>query len=205
LENLRIDTFEMFRFVFPDEHSHGLSSLLNKFGFDSDVKHRALDDARCLAQCYPKLKLLYKQQKSWQYSQLDNVPYLVERYLRIQKTTQMLQAEMGDLKEIFKLHFTEGGEPIHTSTNELMISSYRRTYEYDENELRALIKAAGIEKRVYKINTRAIDRVKDNPDVDDDLKEAIKDTLIKMTENRIITFTKVLEKVVEKDETPRSQ
>jgi DNA polymerase-3 subunit alpha (Gram-positive type) len=66
LPNLRIDTFEMFRVVFPEEQSHGLSALLDKFGFNPDVKHRALDDAMNLALVFPKLLELYEQQMSWQ-------------------------------------------------------------------------------------------------------------------------------------------
>jgi DNA polymerase III subunit alpha, Gram-positive type len=92
--NNRIDTFEMYRSVFPDEPSHGLNALLRRFGFDEDVVHRALDDAMCLAKVYPRLRELYEQKFSWQMSQIKNVNYLVERYLRIQKASQSLQAEM---------------------------------------------------------------------------------------------------------------
>lgn len=195
LSNLRIDTFEIFRVVFPDEPSHGLSALLAKFGFDSDVKHRALDDARNLALVYPKLLELYEQQMAWQFSQLTNIPYLAERYLRLQKTTQMIQAEMSDLREIFKLYFQEGGKPLLTSSGELMVSSYRRNYEYDEGALRKLVDMAGLQNQALKLNTRVVDRLIDNPQIDEDIRVAMKEARIQMSENRTITFIKPAETV----------
>ncbi len=190
LPNLRIDSFEMYRTVFPDEHSHGLSSLLTKFGFDPEVKHRALDDARCLAQVYPKLLALYEQQLSWQLSQLTNVPYLAERYLRLQKTAQMIQAEMSDLREVFKLYFQDGGKPVLTTTGELMVSSYRRNYEYNDRALRDIIMGAGMENQAFKVNTKVIDRLIDNPEIDEDVRVAIKEARVQMSEKRIISFIK---------------
>ena len=61
-DNPRIDTYDMFKTVFPEETSHGLSALLARFGFDNFVAHRALDDARCLAQVFPKLQAMHQQQ-----------------------------------------------------------------------------------------------------------------------------------------------
>lgn len=188
LPNLRIDTFEMFRTVFPEESSHGLSALLSKFGFNSDVKHRALDDARSLALVYPRLLALYEQQMAWQLSQLSNVPYLAERYLRLQKTIQMLQAEMNDLREIFKLYFQEGGKPLLTTTGEMMVSSYRRNYEYNDAALRSIIRAAGLENQAFKVNTKVVDRLIDNTDVDEDVRDALKDARVQMSETRLISF-----------------
>jgi DNA polymerase III epsilon subunit family exonuclease len=195
LPNLRIDTFEMFRIVFPEEQSHGLSAMLHKFGFDPDVKHRALDDARNLALCYPQLLTLYEQQMAWQLSQITNVPYLAERYLRIQKTIQMLQAEMNDLREIFKLYFQEGGKPLLTASGELMVSSYRRNYEYNDHAIRGIIQAAGLEKQAFKINTKVVDRLIDHSDIDDDIRSALKDARVQMSENRMISFIKPTETV----------
>jgi len=190
LPNLRIDTFDMYKTVFPEEHSHGLSSLLAKFGFESHVMHRALDDANNLALVYPKLLEYYEQQKVWQFSQIPNVPYLIERYQRLQKTLQFFQAEMADLKEIFKLHFQQGGEPIMTASGELMVSNYRRNYEYNDQALRYLIDMSGLQKQAYKVNPRAVDKLIDNPEIDEDIRSGLKDARVLMTETRQITFIK---------------
>ncbi len=195
LTNLRIDTFDMFRVVFPEEPSHGLSALLSKFGYASDVKHRALDDAKNLALVYPKLRELYEQQISWQLSQLTNVPYLAERYLRLQKTIQMLQAEAGDLREIFKIYFQEGGKPLLTTSGELMVSSYRRNYEYNEPALRQIIEMAGLGHQAFKVNTKVVDRLIDRNDTDADVRAALKEARVQMSESRLISFIKPTETV----------
>jgi DNA polymerase III epsilon subunit len=188
--NHRIDTFEMFRSVFPEEPSHSLSSLLARFGFDSTVKHRALDDAMGLAKVYLPLRNLYEQKYSWQLSQLKNIPYLVERYLRVQKTSQILQAEMSDLKEIFKLYFYEGGKSVEATTGEVMVSSYRRSYEYDEEQVWKLLNALGTTEKAYKLNSRAVDKMIENSGLDSDVREKLKETRISMNESKSVTFLK---------------
>lgn len=195
LPNLRIDSYEMFKTVFPDEPSHGLTALLTKFGFSQDVKHRALDDARNLALVFPQLLGLYEQQMAWQLSQLTNIPYLTERYLRLQKTIQMLQAEMSDLREIFKLYFQQGGKPLLASTGELMVSSYRRNYEYNDAALRKIIEGAGLGNQAFRVNTRVVDRLIENPEIDEDVREAIKDARTQISETRLISFIKPSETV----------
>ncbi len=188
--NHRIDTFEMYRSVFPDETSHGLSSLLAKFNFDSDVKHRALDDAQCLAKVYPKLRQLYEQKFAWQLTQLANIDYLVERYQRIQKAMQLMQAEMSDLKDIFKLHFQNGGRGVETTSGELMISSYRRNYSYDEAKVWQLALEGGFQERVFKLNPRAVDKAIDGQSMPAEYKSALIETRLSMNESRQITFIK---------------
>jgi len=176
--------------VFPDEFSHGLSSLLARFGFDSTVKHRALDDAACLAKVYPRLRQLYEQKYQWQLSQLPNIEYLVERYLRLQKATQTLQAEMGDLKEIFKLHFENGGRSLTASSGETMVSSYRRSYTYDEDKAWALLLEAGLHSKVFKLNPRALDKLMDRGGLTPEQRELLLGVRTQMNETRQITFLK---------------
>lgn len=188
--NHRIDTFEMYRSVFPDETSHGLSSLLAKFNFDSDVKHRALDDAQCLAKVYPKLRQLYEQKYAWQLAQLPNIDYLVERYQRIQKAMQLMQAEMSDLKDIFKLYFQNGGKSIETTSGEMMISSYRRNYSYDEGKVWKLALAEGFQERVFKLNPRAVDKAIDGQSMSAENKSALIECRLSMNESRQINFIK---------------
>src|SRR5262249_17740656 len=100
-----------------------------------------------------------------------------------------------DLREIFKLYFQEGGAPLPTSTGELMISSYRRNYEYNDQALRYLIDNAGLQRQAYKINPRAVDKIIDNQEIDDDVRSAMKDARVLMTENRQIQFVKPSEPI----------
>lgn len=188
--NNRIDTFEMYRAVFPDEVSHGLNALLRRFGFNEDVVHRALDDALCLAKVYPKLRELYEQKFAWQLSQLKNVPYLVERYLRMQKASQSLQAEMADLKDIFRLYFQNGGTPVEATSGEVMVSTYRRSYSYDDARVWCAAKKADVCERIFKLNPRALDKLVDNADLDEAIKEEFRESRLSMHENRGINFLK---------------
>jgi DNA polymerase III epsilon subunit len=189
--NQRIDTFEMYRAVFPDETSHGLNALLHRFGYQDDVVlHRALDDAMNLAKVYPRLRELYEQKFAWRLTQLPHVPYLVERYLRMQKASHALHAEMSDLKDIFKLHFQNGGEAIEASTGELVTSHYRRTYSYDEKRIWDVALRAGIQAQIFKLNPRALDKVVDRSELDENFKEELRDCRVSMHESRTVTFVK---------------
>lgn len=188
--NHRIDTFEMYRSVFPDEGSHGLNALLRRFGFNEDVVHRALDDAMCLAKVYPRLRSLYEQKFSWQLSQMKNVPYLMERYIRMQKASQSLQAEMSDLKDIFKLYFQNGGGAVEASTGEVMVFNYRRSYSYDEKKIWEIATGAGVCERIFKLNPRALDKLIDKADLTEETKEAFRECRLSMHEARNINFLK---------------
>jgi DNA polymerase III epsilon subunit family exonuclease len=189
-KNHRVDTFEMYRSVFPEEPSHGLSALLERFGFESTVKHRALDDAMALAKVYLPLRRLYEQKFSWQLSQIRNIQYLVERYLRVQRTAQILQAEMSDLKEIFKLYFQEGGKPVEATTGEIMVSSYKRSYDYDESMVWPVLLEAGLAERAYKLNPRVLDKLLDNGSLNEGQRDQIKASRRSMNESRTVTFLK---------------
>jgi DNA polymerase III epsilon subunit family exonuclease len=186
----KIDTLEMYRSVFPDEPSHGLASLLARFGFEPEVKHRALDDAICLANCYPKLRALYEQRYRWQLDQLQNIEYLVERYLRMQKAIQIMQSEMGDLKEIFKIYFTEGGRPIEATTGELMVSSTLRTYEYEDDLVWPILLNSGLVHKGARLNPRYLDKMIDSNSTEKDIREQLKEARVSMHESRMVNFVK---------------
>lgn len=188
--NHRIDTFEMYRSVFPDDPSHGLSSLLARFNFDSHVSHRALDDAMCLAKVYPLLRKLYEQKYAWQLAQMANIDYLVERYLRMQKAIQVMQSEMADLKDVFKVYFQNGGQSIQTTQGETMISTYRRTYSYDDAKVWAIALEGGFQEKVFKLNPRAADKLLGSNKITPEQKELLLDARLSMNESRQVTFLK---------------
>ncbi len=186
----KIDTLEMYRSVFPDEPSHSLNSMLRRFGYVDEVQHRALDDTMNLAKCYPKLRDLYQQRYSWQFGQLQHIDYLVERYLRMQKTIQMMQSEMSDLKEIFKLHFTEGGRSIEATTGELMVSNTRRSYEYDDKKVWGILHANELVEKGSRLNPRYLDKLIDKTIIDEEIQSQLKEARVSVHENRNVTFIK---------------
>lgn len=186
----KIDSLEMYRSVFPEDRSHGLSSLLDRFGFESHVSHRALDDAENLARVFPRLAELYRQKYTWQYSQFENIPYLLERYHRLQKTMSALQGEMGDLRDIFKLYFMQGGQPVLASNGEVLASQERRYYEYDDDRVWEILEGAGLVRRATKLNTRALDKMIGSDKVDSDIRQQLKDARTKIGANKFVQFIK---------------
>jgi DNA polymerase III epsilon subunit family exonuclease len=162
LENTRIDTFDMYRTVFPDDPSHGLASLAQRFGVVPTDRHRALADAHALALVYTPLRKLYVQKLAWQLNQIGQIEYMLERYLRCQKMIQVLQGEMADLKDIFKLYFSEGGQPVTASTGEELFLNKKRGYSYNEDAVLPILIEAGLVKKAYKLNNRNLDKLIEN-------------------------------------------
>jgi DNA polymerase III epsilon subunit family exonuclease len=188
--NPRIDSLELYRSVFPEEPSHGLAALLARFGIPQETKHRALEDAEGLARAFPRLNQLYQQKYAWQLNQLGMMDYWIERYLRLQKTIQILQSEMSDIKDIFKLYFQQGGRTVEASTGERMVYGYRRSYSYDEQRIWDLLFEAGLTHKAFKLNPRAFERLMDRGNLDPDLKALLAETRTTMQETKTITFVK---------------
>lgn len=158
LTNHRIDSQELFRVVFPEEVSHGLSALLERFGFDPHVNHRALDDAMALALVFPRLRQLYEQHIAWAASQLPNMPFLLERFVRLQKASQALHAEMSELKELFKIYFQEGGSMLTAATGETLSVNRKRQFDYDEKAMVEAFRHSPLLADIVKPNLRVVER-----------------------------------------------
>lgn len=192
-KNAWIDSLDMYRAVFPEEPSHGLSALLDRFGFPSHVSHRALDDAENLARVYPKLNDLYQQQQAYYLGQIENIPYLLERYHRVQKAIQGMQSELNDLREIFKFYFKQGGQPVRTTTGELLVANQRRYYEYNDRQVWDILHASSLIERGAKLNTRALDKIIRSGSVDEDIKTKLKDARVMMHTNQSVQFIRQTE------------
>ncbi|MEB3245189.1 MAG: 3'-5' exonuclease [Vampirovibrionales bacterium] len=190
-KNKRIDTFDLYRAVFPDEPSHGLAALATRFGVTQKDTHRALADAYTLAEVYPKLRKLYVQKLTWQFNQLDQVDYLLERYLRCQKLIQVLQAEMADLKEVFKLYFSEGGSSITASTGEELNSYSKRGYSYNDDLVLPVLIEAGLVKKAYKLNARSLDKLIENRNkvLTDEQRDALIEARTGLSESKSVQVT----------------
>ena len=190
ITNRTIDSQALFKEVFPDEISHGLEALMNRMGVEYSTRHRAMADTEGLAKSFPKLLKLYEQRFNWQLSQIDKVPYLFERYLRIQSAIQTMQSELLDLKSVFKVYFENGGEDVVASTGETLVYTSKSGYTYDFDKIRPCIDdIAGISKAV-KLNSGLIDRMISGKSLENDVKEKLKEARTGYSENRIVNVIK---------------
>ncbi len=190
LNNHRIDTFQIYKEVFPDDPSHGLESLMKRFNIDFPVRHRAMADAKGLALVYPHLKIFYDKKRSWQMSQLDNVEYLFERYLRIQHAIQMMQAEMADIKSIFKVYFEENGREIRATSGEIIVGSSRTSYSYDTEQIKHIIDALGLHEKAFKLNSGFIERLINDNTTDFDIRNKLMACRIQINESKTVSVQK---------------
>ena len=190
ITNRTIDSQALFKEVFPDEVSHGLEALMQRMNVEYSTRHRAMADTEGLAKSFPKLMKLYEQRFNWQLSQCDKVPYLFERYLRIQSAIQVLQSELLDLKSVFKVYFENGGEDVVASSGETLVYTSKSGYTYDFDKIRPCIDdIAGISKAV-KLNAGVIDRMISGKSLENDIKEKLKEARTGFSENRIVNVIK---------------
>ena len=190
LKNPRIDTQMMFKEIAPDLDSHGLEALTNRFNIELNNHHRAMADTMGLALAYPKLKKLYLQRLDWQRKQLENVDYLFDRYLRIQQSIATMQAELQDLKSIFKLHFELGGEPLEAETGEIMVYQSKQSFGYDFNDVKEVLENIGALDKAVKLNNGFIDRLCNGLSLSDEYRQIIKDARQEFSETRNIQVIK---------------
>ncbi len=190
LKNPHIDTQIMFKEIAPDLDSHGLEALTNRFKVELNNHHRAMADTMGLALAYPKLKKLYLQRLDWQKKQLENVDYLFDRYLRIQQSIATMQAELQDLKSVFKLHFELGGAPLEAETGEMMIYQSKHSFGYEFNDVKEVLENVGALEKAVKLNNGFIDRLCNGLSLSEEYKQIIKDARQELTETRNIQVIK---------------
>lgn len=190
LENARIDTQVMFKEIAPELESHGLEALTERFNVELNNHHRAMADTMGLALAYPKLKKLYLQRLDWQKKQLKNVDYLFDRYLRIQQSIATMQAELQDLKSVFKLHFELGGEPLQAETGEIMVYQSKQSFGYELNDIKDVLENIGALEKAVKVNNGFIDRLCNGLSLSDEYKQIIRDARQEISETRNIQVIK---------------
>ena len=184
LENNYIDTQMMFKEIYPQFESCGLDCLVNTFNATINNRHRAMGDAMALAQCYPKLKKMYYQKYNWQMSQIENVEYLFERYLRLQSAVNTMQSEIQDLKSIFKIYFERGGKEITANTGEIMTYNHKKTFSYDFSQIKETLDEIGALTKAVKLNNAFIDRLVAGNSINEEIKDKIKSARIEINENK---------------------
>lgn len=190
IENHKIDTYLMYKEVFPDDPSHGLESLLNRFNIEFPVKHRAMADAKGLAYVYPHLKIFHDKKRNWQLSQIGNIEYLFERYLRIQQAIQVLQAEMADIKSTFKVYFEENGREIRATTGETLTCFSKPSYTYNTEEINNLIGATSLHEKAFRLNSNFIERLINDSNTENELRRKLMECRIQMNETRAVSVIK---------------
>ena len=190
LENAHIDTQFMFKEIAPDLESHGLEALTNRFNVELNNHHRAMADTMGLALAYPKLKKLYLQRMDWQKKQLENVDYLFDRYLRIQQSIATMQAELQDLKSVFKLHFELGGEPLQAETGEIMLYQSKQSFGYEFDDVKDVLEQVGALGKAVKLNNGFIDRLCNGLSLSEEYKQIIRDARQELSETRNIQVIK---------------
>ena len=186
ITNPMIDSQMMFKEVYPDLESCGMEALMKRFNVSFNERHRAMADAMGLALSYPSLKKLYKKKYAWQMKQIENVEYLFERFLRIQGAVSTMQAELQDLKSIFKLYFEQGGQPITSQEGDTLIYNSKQSFGYDFNTIKPILEEIGALEKATKLNTGFIDRLVHGHSLDEEKREIIKNARQELTETRNI-------------------
>ena len=190
IQNERIDTQQMFKEIYPDLEAHGLNALTEKFKVELTNHHRAMGDTMGLALAYPKLKKLYLQRYDWENKQLENVDYLLERYLRIQQTITTLQSELQDLKSVFKLYFDLGGKPITSEEGDMLVYNSKQTFGYDFEIIKPILEEIGALGKATRLNTSFVDRLVNGHSLDDEKREIIKNARQDLSETRNVQVIK---------------
>ena len=190
ITNPMIDSQAMFKEVYPDLESCGMEALMNKFHVEFNERHRAMADAMGLALSYPALKKLYKKKYAWQMKQIENVEYLFERFLRIQGAVSTMQAELQDLKSIFKLYFEQGGEPITSPTGETLVYHHKQGFNYDFSLIKDTLEEIGALEKAVKLNTGFIDRLINGRGLDEETRDKLRNARIEISTNKNIQVIK---------------
>ena len=190
LSNVRIDTQQMFKEVFPDLEAHGLEALTRRFNVEFTKHHRAMEDTMGLALSYPQLKKLYYQKYDWQNKQLENIDYLFERYLRIQQSVLVMQSELQDLRSVFKMHFDLGGTPVTSQSGEVLVYQSRQSFGYDFMQIKDILEEIGALPKAVKLNTGFIDRLVGGLSLEEEKRNTIKEARQELSETRNIQIIK---------------
>lgn len=189
-ENHKIDTQFMFKEVYPDLDSHGLEALCTKLSVEFKDHHRAMGDTMGLALSYPILKNLYLQKYDWEQKQLENIPYLFERYVRIQNTVCTLQAELQDLKSIFRLYFEQGGENVVSQSGETLIYQSKQSYCYNFRDIKEVLEDIGALEKAVKLNNGFIDRLFNSNNIAEEQREILQKARHEISETKNVHIIK---------------
>ena len=115
---------------------------------------------------------------------------MFERFLRIQQSVTTMQAELQDLKSIFKLHFELGGEPITAENGDTMVYQSKRSFGYKLSEIKGVLEELGSFEKAVKLNNGFIDRLCNSMSLSDDNRKTLCDARKVLSETRNLQILK---------------
>ena len=101
-----------------------------------------------------------------------------------------MQAELQDLKSIFKLHFELGGEPLEAETGEIMIYQSKQSFGYEFSDVKEVLENVGALEKAVKLNNGFIDRLCNGLSLSEEYKQIIRDARQELSETRNIQVIK---------------
>ena len=134
------------------------------------------------------LQSLYDKKYNWQMSQIKNIDYLFERYCRIQHSIYSLQAELSDIKSVFKVYFDQGGRDIEATSGEVLTQNAKYTYSYDFDQVRQILQDTEMYERAFKLNNGLIDRLINSSSIDEEIKQRLSLARTKISETKSIVI-----------------
>lgn len=100
-------TAKLSRTLFPNHHSHNLDSIIERFGFTCENRHRAFDDARILFDFYKKAQELFPQ---------DALADVIKRGMKQPTLPQhLLQKDVSTLPDTSGVYifYGDNGTPLY--------------------------------------------------------------------------------------------
>ncbi len=159
LTNAAIDTHELAKEVFPREKALSLERLLELFGAPPRPLHRALEDARALAEVFPALKAAFDERREYQRAQFNRIQHVAMRYRELGRLIDLMQGEFKELRKTLEVYFAESGaEQIPIPGGDVLRRLHHESYEFHPDELRAVLAELGILDHVQRIDREKVDR-----------------------------------------------
>lgn len=177
LTNPAVDTHEMAREVFPREKALSLERLLELFDAPPRPLHRALEDARALAEVFPALKAAHDERREYQRAQFHRIQHVAMRYRELGRLIDLMQGEFKDLRRTLEVYFAETDTAqIPIPGGDVLCRLHHESYEFHPEELRGVLAELGILDHVQRIDRDKLDRWVKGDRLNDSEKEALLQT-----------------------------
>ena len=101
-----------------------------------------------------------------------------------------MQAELQDLKSIFKLYFEQGGQPITSPTGETLIYHHKQGFNYDFSLIKNTLEEIGALEKAVKLNSGFIDRLVNGKGLDEETRDKLRNARIEISTTKNIQVIK---------------
>lgn len=157
--NAAVDTHELAREVFPREKALSLERLMELFEAPPRPLHRALEDARALAEVFLPLQAAFDQRRAYQRAQFERIQYVATRYRELGRLLDLMQAEYKELRKTLEVFFAEtDAEAIPIPGGDVLRRLRHEAYEFHPEEVRTVLAGLGILEHVQRIDREKVDR-----------------------------------------------